>query len=113
MFGRFAMRQLLAFMALGLFLGADAPKDDVKKDKEKLRGTWKAVTVKERGESKGDTEDHRLIFSGDEFKIKKGDETIIEGKFKIDSSKKPKHIDMKIIKAEKDEHEGKTALGIY
>jgi hypothetical protein len=39
---RFVMRQLLACMAFGLFLGADAPKDDVKKDKDKLQGTWKA-----------------------------------------------------------------------
>jgi uncharacterized protein (TIGR03067 family) len=107
------MTRLLAFMALGLLLGADAPKDDVKKDKEKLRGTWKAVTVKERGESKEDTEDHRLIFSGDGFSVKKGDETIIKGKFKIDSSKKPKEIDMEITEASKEKLKGKTALGIY
>jgi uncharacterized protein (TIGR03067 family) len=107
------MRQLLAFVALGLLLGADAPKDDVKKDKEKLRGTWKAVTVKEQGESKEETEDHRLIFSGDQFSIKKGDEILIKGKFKIDSSKKPKEIDMEITEAREEKLEGKTALGIY
>jgi uncharacterized protein (TIGR03067 family) len=110
---RFVMRQLLACMALCLFLGADAPKDDVKKDKDKLQGTWKTVTVQEDGEKKDDTEDHRLIFSGDEFCIKKGDETVIKGKFKIDSSKKPKQIDMDITQASKEEFEGKTAVGIY
>lgn len=107
------MSQLLAFLVVGLLLGADAPKDDVKKDKDKLRGTWKAVTVKERNESKEDAEDHRVIFSGDEFRIKKGDETIIKGKFKIDSSKKPKEIDFEITETEKEKLRGKTALGIY
>ena len=107
------MRHLLACIAVGLFLGADAPKDDVKKDKDKLQGTWKAVTAQERGESKEDAGDHRLIFSGDEFSVKKGDETIIKGKFKIDSSKKPKQIDMEITDASKEKFNGKTAVGIY
>ena len=107
------MRQLLACMVVGLFLGADAPKDDMKKDKDKLQGTWKAVTAQERGESKEDAGDHRLIFSGDEFSVKKGDETIIKGKFKIDSSKKPKQIDMEFTTASKEKFNGKTAVGIY
>src|SRR5439155_26069453 len=107
------MRHLLACIAVGLFLGADAPKDDVKKDKDKLQGTWKAVTAQERGESKDDAGDHRLIFSGDEFSVKKGDETIIKGKFKIDSSKKPKQIDMEFTTADNEKFKGKTAVGIY
>ena len=107
------MRHLLTCIAFGLFLAADAPKDGVKKDKEKLQGTWKAVTAQERGETKDDVEDHRLIFSGDEFSVKKGDETMIKGKFKIDSSKKPKEIDMEITEARKDDFNGKSALGNY
>ena len=107
------MRQLLACVVIGLFLGADAPKDDVKKDKEKLQGTWKAVAAQQRGETQDDAEEHRLIFSGDEFSIKKGDETIIKGKFKIDPSKKPKAIDMEITEGAKDGHIGKSGVGIY
>ena len=105
------MRQLLVFMALGLFLGADAPKDDGKKDKEKLQG--KAVTAERRGESKEDEEDHRLIFDGDKFRIKRGDQTIIQGTFKVDPSKKPKEIDMEITEDQNGEHKGKTAPGIF
>src|SRR5690242_11326392 len=104
--GRFAMSQLLAVLAVGLFLGVDAPKDDVKKDQEKLKGTWKAVSVQERGETKGDTEEHRLIFTADGFSLKKGDETLVKGKFKLDSSKKPKEIDFEITEARKDTLQG-------
>ena len=43
------MRHLLACILVGLLLGPDAPKDDAKKDKENLQGTWKAVTVEAAG----------------------------------------------------------------
>jgi uncharacterized protein (TIGR03067 family) len=104
---------LLTVLTCSLLLGAEAPKDDAKKEKEKLQGTWKALKVEERGESKDDDQDHRLIFSGDEFTIKEGDQTIIKGKFKIDPSKAPKEIDMEITESNKEEHKGKTGLGIY
>jgi uncharacterized protein (TIGR03067 family) len=104
---------LLAVLAVGLLLGADAPNDDVKKEKEKLQGTWKAVTVEQNGESKEDAEDHRLIFAGDEFTIKRGDQAILKGKFKIDPSKNPKEIDMDITEAQKEQLKDKTAVGIY
>ena len=107
------MRHLLACTVVGLLLGADAPKDDGKKDKEKLQGTWKAVTAQQRGQSQDDAEEHRLIFSGDEFSVKKGEETVVKGKFKIDTSKKPKEIDMEFIEAKRESVKGKTALGIY
>jgi uncharacterized protein (TIGR03067 family) len=107
------MKHLLVCLALGLLAAADAPKDGLKQDKEKLQGTWKAVTAQERGETRDDAEDRLLIFSGDEFRVKKGDDIIVKGKFKIDASKRPKEIDMEITDARKDDLNGKTALGIY
>jgi uncharacterized protein (TIGR03067 family) len=107
------MHQLLACVAVGLFFGAEAPKDDMKKDNEKLQGTWKAVTAQQRGESQDDAQEHRLIFSGDEFSVRKGEEMMIKGKFNIDSSKKPKEIDMEFTEAKRENLTGKTALGIY
>jgi uncharacterized protein (TIGR03067 family) len=104
---------MLTILTFGLLLGAEGPKDDVKKEKEKLQGTWKAMKVEERGQSKDDDQDHRLIFSGDEFILKEGDRIIGKGKFKIDLSKAPKEIDMEITEARKEEHKGKTGLGIY
>jgi uncharacterized protein (TIGR03067 family) len=107
------MKPLLAFLALGLLVGADSPKEEVKKIQEKLQGTWKPVSVEQRGESKDDDEDHRLIFDGNKFRIKRGDQPIIQGTFKLDPSKKPKQIDMKITEDQNGEHKGKTALGIF
>jgi len=104
------MRQLLAFLALGLLVGADSPKDQAKKVQEKLQGTWKAVTVERRGESKEDEQDHRLIFDGDKFRIKRRDQTMIQGTFKLDPTKKPKEIDMTITQEATGKHEGETAL---
>jgi uncharacterized protein (TIGR03067 family) len=107
------MKPLLAFLALGLLVGSDSPKEEVKKIQEKLQGTWKPVSVEQRGESKEDDEDHRLIFDGNKFRIKRGDDTMIQGTFKLDPSKKPKEIDMKITEDENGEHKGKTAIGIF
>jgi uncharacterized protein (TIGR03067 family) len=107
------MRQLLAFLALGLLVGADSPKEEAKKVQEKLQGTWKAVSVERRGESKEDEEDHHLIFDGSKFRIKRGDQTMVQGTFKLDASKKPKTIDMKITEDENGKHKGQTALGIF
>ncbi|MFL5241128.1 MAG: TIGR03067 domain-containing protein [Gemmataceae bacterium] len=107
------MRPLLACMLVGLLLGADDPKDHVKKDKEKLQGAWKAVTVEAGGKPLDEGDLHRLIFSGDVFTIKKGEETMIKGKFTLDPSKKPKEIDMEFIETKRDNLRGKTALGIY
>src|SRR5262249_17493647 len=44
----------------------------------------------------GDEVDGRFVFSGDEFTAKKGDEVLYKCKFKLDISKSPKAIDLKI-----------------
>ena len=106
------VRALLIVVA-GLLVAADSKDDAGKKDLEKLQGTWKPVSVEQRGESKEDEEDHRLVFDGNKFRIKRGDETMIQGTFKLDPSKKPKAIDMMITEDENGEHKGKTALGIF
>ena len=104
---------LLTVLTLGLLLCADDPKDNGKKDKEKLQGTWKAVKVEEEGQSKDDDKEHRLIFSGDEFTIEEGGQAIIKGKFKIDPSKAPKEINFEITESRKENYKDKTGLGIY
>ena len=99
-------------LAVGLLLGADA-KDDVKKEKEKLQGTWKCVKFEEKGESREDA-DHRIVFDGDNFSVKRGDEAIIKGTFKLDPSKQPKEIDIEVKGGTRAEGDvGKTAQGIY
>jgi uncharacterized protein (TIGR03067 family) len=104
---------LLAFAALSLLFAADAKDDAAKKEKEKLHGAWKVTSIEERGQTKDDNENHQLVFAGDELTVKRGDETFIKGKFKIDSSKKPMEIDFEISEAVKDNLKDKTGLGIY
>lgn len=104
---------LLTALAVGLLLGAGDAKEDAKKERKQLQGTWKVVTVRENGQSKDDAENGRLIFSSDEWSLKKGDETLFKGKFKAAPSKTPKQIDMEITEAQKEQFKGKTAFGIY
>jgi uncharacterized protein (TIGR03067 family) len=106
------MKPLIACLALSLLVGADSPKGEAKNLQEKLQGTWKAVSVERGGETRQEQEDHRLIFDGNKFRVKQGEWTIIQGSFKVDSSKKPHAIDMKVAEDQTGKHTGKTAPGI-
>ena len=101
------------FLAAGLLVAASWATDDAKDEKAKLHGTWNLMTIEERGQSKQDNDNHRLIFAGDELTVKKGDEQFFKAKFKIDATKKPMEIDIEIIESLKEEMKGKTGLGIY
>ena len=85
--------------------------EDAKKEKEKLQGTWKVVTIEEKGQSK-EQDDAQFVFDGDEFAFKNGGQVLHKGKFKLDPSKDPKAIDLEITESIK-EFEGKTGLSIY
>jgi RNA polymerase sigma factor (sigma-70 family) len=126
--------------------GKAKSKEDAKKDRERLQGSWKLVAVDGSGKPKNlivpgedkkdedvpgepkkdedvpgepkkvvDEVDGRFVFSGDEFTAKKGFEVLYKGKFKLDISKSPKAIDLKIVEAlaPNEDNEGKTVLGIY
>lgn len=98
------MPRLALVLVLGsTFLGA------ADTDKDKLQGTWKAVAVERAGERR-DENAHRLMFEGESFIIKRQDDVVARGTFRIDSTKSPKAIDMTITEG-KDS--GKTALGIF
>src|SRR5262245_51622252 len=104
---------LLTAVAVGLLLGAGAPAGEGKKDREKLEGTWIPVRIEEGGNVKEEDDGHRLIFKGEEFTIKKGDQIFIKGKFKREPAKKPRHIDMEITEDRENKFVGQTAYGIY
>ena len=101
-----------AFVLAGFSYLANAgdAKDAVKKDRKALQGAWKAA---------GDDNKAGIVsmrIEGDKFVVTfKGDKTV-SGTYTIDPSKKPKTIDMKIVKAsgnEVEKYEGKTALAVY
>ena len=103
-----AVAVLLA--TIGLAAVADEAAD--KKDKEALQGTWTAVSGEKEGKEDAEAKDHGLVFEGDKFSVKKGDEVIVRGAFKIDGSKSPKTMDMDISEGPEDV-KGKTAQAIY
>jgi len=96
------MRGLLVFCSFGAFIATGLVQaGDAKKDQAGLQGTWKATF-----------EDKKLVLTlkGNTFTFTMGDENY-QGTFKIDPSKKPKHINMTVKKG--DKFVDKTSLGIY
>jgi uncharacterized protein (TIGR03067 family) len=107
-------RYLVTFLLVGLSLAADAPNEgDAKKDAQGLQGTWKVVSSEQGGKVQDEAKDFVMIFEKDTFQVKKGDELIVKGTFKLDPSKSPKAIDMTITEAKKEDHKGMEVHGIY
>jgi uncharacterized protein (TIGR03067 family) len=114
------MKALCFFiLTTGSIMAADNPtKDDPSKnDLDKIRGTWLAVSLINDGKTLQDEKtpakegpSTKLAYEGDKWMIKVGDKTVAKGIFKLDSSKKPKEIDILDESGTKNE---KTKLGIY
>jgi uncharacterized protein (TIGR03067 family) len=86
--------QLILVAALGLvFVAADDKKDDGKKDKEKLAGTWTVVSMTLGGKENDKAKDGTMTFEGDTLTIKFDDKEH-KATVKIDPEKKPKQIDV-------------------
>ena len=94
-----------------LVVAAPAPPEKDKKDEEKIQGTWTIVSAQSGGENKpaDETKAIKFIIKGDLITIQdpKREE---KATFKLDSTKKPKTIDL--IPSEK-EGKGEPVLGIY
>src|SRR5262245_41243290 len=90
--------RLIVIAAVALCLAADAPKDDAKKDQEKLQGEWTLVS----GERDGETLPEDLVKSlkrtvtGDKVAVSRDGQDLSKGTFTLDPSKKPKTIDVKL-----------------
>jgi uncharacterized protein (TIGR03067 family) len=104
------MGVLLATIGLAAAAAADDAAD--KKDKEKLQGTWTAVSGEKEGKEDPEAKEHTLVFEGDKFSVKKGDQVVVRGTFKIDASKSPKTMDIEISEGP-EKVKGKTAQAIY
>jgi uncharacterized protein (TIGR03067 family) len=86
----------LTLLATVLVAG-DAPDEAVKKEKQKLQGTWVAESVVVKGKANEKLQGAKFNFSGDkvtmEFDGKKQ-----EGTYAIDPTKSPKHIDLTFLR---------------
>src|SRR5690349_15701952 len=94
--------RLLAVLALGLLVAADDKDDAAKKDLKAIEGTWKAVKGEEKGQAlKGDEiKGYEFVVQGDKYTLRVGGEEREQGTLKLDPTKKPKAVDIKITKGE-------------
>src|SRR5262245_37701540 len=92
----------VVFASAGVVAGGDA-----EADLERFQGSWSGVSAKKGGMDvpEGDIMNLRVIFSGEKITISFGEDKSIEGTFKLDPSKKPKHMDVTIM--------DKKGQGIY
>jgi uncharacterized protein (TIGR03067 family) len=88
----------LLIAATGLLpaAAAAAAEDAVKKDKEKLTGTWQVVAVEANGQKfpAEATRDFRFIFTADSATRQRGGTSESGAGYRLDPSRSPKWIDM-------------------
>ena len=103
-------RYVSTFIVAGLLLSAaPAPKED--DDAKALQGTWRGVTVEEKGESsKDEAKKYRLVIEKDTLTLKDGDAVVVSGPFKLDPSSKPKALDLTVAEGT---GKGHAVLGIF
>jgi uncharacterized protein (TIGR03067 family) len=110
---RMLVSAVVAFVAtIGLAAAAFADDAADKKDKEKLQGTWTAVSGEKEGKEDPEAKEHALVFEGDKFSVKRGDKVVVRGTFKINAAKSPKTMNMEISEGPNDVKD-KTAQAIY
>jgi uncharacterized protein (TIGR03067 family) len=113
----------LGYRLAALFLSLVAPAAALAGDKSpqdelaKLRGTWLTVSLVNNGEILVDDKTKlksgsatTLVYDADTWKVQVGDRTVAKGKFKVDTAKMPKEID---VFDESGETNERTKLGIY
>jgi uncharacterized protein (TIGR03067 family) len=106
--------RVLTILVVGLFLAADDPKkgDTKKGDLGALQGSWQCIAGENDGEpaAADDVKTYQLIVKDDIYTIKMKGKEVEQGTLKLDPTKKPKTIDVKITVGE---DKGKSQLGIY
>jgi RNA polymerase sigma factor (sigma-70 family) len=77
---------------------------------KKFQGTWVDIYSEKGGKEQEEVGEHQLKFDGEKFSITDHGEVHEQGTIKLDPSKDPKQIDLRMRDKNNEE---KTALGIY
>jgi uncharacterized protein (TIGR03067 family) len=106
------MRLVLVSALLVLCPAIPAADDRTAEDKARLQGTWDITRAEEDGEAVPDDalDDQVLVFEGDKYFVKVGDEVVEEGTYVIRAEESPREIDLKIVKGD---DAGSLQLGLY
>ncbi len=105
--------KLMMIVATGLLMAADdSPADKAKKELEALQGTWNGVSAQENGQAvpEANAKSMQLIIKGDKYTFKLEGREFEQGTLKVDPTKKPKTIDIKITMGD---DKGKDQPGYY
>jgi uncharacterized protein (TIGR03067 family) len=104
--------KMLLVLAAGLLVAAPAPEDEVKKELEKLEGTWSvsSLTIGGKEVPAEALKEFRAVIKGNKYTLMMGDKALEEGTFTVDPSQKPKAIDST---ATTGPDKGKTTKRIY
>jgi uncharacterized protein (TIGR03067 family) len=99
-------------LVAGLLVPA-APALKGEDDAKALQGTWRLASVEVDGKAAPakEVKDITVLFEKDTFVVKEGAHVTLRGTFKLDSTAKPKGIDMTITEAAKEAP--KEMLGVY
>jgi uncharacterized protein (TIGR03067 family) len=102
---------LMAFSLLGT-APAQTPAERLKREEEKLAGTWRVTGVHINGTilPTAQVPDLKLHFKDGQFTARLGKEKPQEGSYKLDPGKKPKMIDLERTSGP---DKGKKQVGIY
>src|SRR5436190_18718973 len=104
---------VLAGLAGCLLVAADeGPAEKAKKELDAIQGTWNGVSGEENGMAldKATAEAMQLIIKGDKYTLKIQGNEVEQGTLKLDPSKTPKAVDIKITSGE---DKGKDQFGFY
>jgi uncharacterized protein (TIGR03067 family) len=84
--------------------------EDSQKDKEKLQGEWRVVSIKLGGldHPKKDEVGERMTFQGDTMSL-----APFKAEFKLDASKDPREVDFTLTEVPDANEKGKRCLAIY
>ena len=102
-------------LAVGLFLigaGSLTADDKAEKDQEALQGTWQPETINQAGQAAPAEalKEFTFVIKNNTYTLSVGGNELENGTFKLDSSKKPKTIDLEI---QSGNDKGKKQPGIY
>ena len=106
------MRLLVIPAAMILFMSVDDAADAVKKDMERLEGTWSMVAGEANGTPMPESflKGSKRVAKDDITTVTIGGMPFMKAKFTVDPSKTPKAIDYMMLEGLT---KGKTQLGIY
>jgi uncharacterized protein (TIGR03067 family) len=106
-------RCAMTVLTMGLFVFAAQALADDKADKEKIQGEWSLASLEENGENQkveeGGDKHIKLKIEGEKFHVTIGSNDH-DATFTVDSSKKPKTIDITLKGGDQD---GTTMEGFY